>query len=81
VGEGYDATALWRWLDELTAELTADDRRAVRDAVAEHVGAGGQPTRTELANLAAYACGQMSMAHYLTLAGHERRRGAPEKHP
>ena len=72
---GYDVTALWRWVDELTAQLSAADRAAIRAAVAGHVAHGGQPTRTDIADLVAYATGAMSMAHYLTITTHRRAAG------
>ena len=73
VAEGYDLAALWRCVDELTAELSAQDRRAVCDAVAEHVAQGWQPTHSQVTDLVAYASGAMSMAHYLTIVGNDRR--------
>jgi hypothetical protein len=75
VGDGYDVTALWRWVDELTGQLSAADRRAIRDAVAAHLTHGRQSSHTDIADLVAYATGSMSMAHYLTITTHRRAAG------
>jgi hypothetical protein len=75
VGAGYDVTALGRWVDELTAQLSPADRYAIRGAVAGHVAHGGQPTHTDIADLVAYATGAMSMAHYLTITTNRRTAG------
>lgn len=53
VGGGYDVAALWRWVDELTARLSATDRAAIREAVGGHLAHGGQPTHTDIADLVA----------------------------
>ena len=73
VEDGYDVAALWRCVDELTADLHAEDRGAVRDAIAEHVAEGWQPTHRDVADFVAYASGSMSMAHYLTTISNRRR--------
>ena len=73
VSQGYDMAAVWRWVDELTAELTMRDRNTIRDAITDHMLQGWRPNcAADVTDLLAYATGTMSMAHYLTLVQHNR---------
>jgi len=73
-GDGDELAALWRRVDELTADLPAADRRAVRNAIADGVASGWQPSADDITRLVAYAAGEMSMADYLTHLTHTARR-------
>lgn len=65
-GDGDELAALWRRVDELSADLAPADQRAVRNAIAEGVLSGWQPTTDDITNLIAYAAGDITMADYLT---------------
>ncbi|ARV85413.1 hypothetical protein BWK49_28690 (plasmid) [Mycobacterium intracellulare subsp. chimaera] len=73
-GDGDELAALWRRVDELTAELPPADRRAVRNAIATNVLSGWQPTATDITKLVAYAAGEITMADYLTHVTQTARR-------
>ena len=60
--------------DELSANLPPTDRRAVRNAIANSVLQGRQPSATDIANLVTFAAGTISMAEYLTLVTQDRPR-------
>ncbi|ASW98458.1 MULTISPECIES: antitoxin VbhA family protein [Mycobacterium] len=66
VGDGDELAGLWRTVDELSADLPAPDRRAVRNAIANSVLEGHQPTADQIGRLVAFAAGKISMADYLT---------------
>ncbi|KPN46760.1 hypothetical protein AN933_25650 [Mycobacterium intracellulare subsp. chimaera] len=73
-GDGDELAALWRRVDELSAELAPADRRAVRNAIAEGVLSGWQPSADDITRLVAYAAGDISMADYLTHLTQTARR-------
>ncbi len=60
--------------DELSADLSPADQRAVRNAIAEGVLSGWQPTTDDITRLVAYAAGDISMADYLTHLTQTARR-------
>ncbi|HWF71633.1 MAG TPA: hypothetical protein VG187_19105 [Mycobacterium sp.] len=66
MSEDDELATLWRTVDELSAELTPADQRAVRNAIANSVLDGYYPTADWIARLVAFAAGEISMADYLT---------------
>ena len=70
MGEDEELAALWRRVDDLSAELTPADRRAVRDAIATNVLSGWHPNADDITRLVAFAAGQISAADYLTAITH-----------
>jgi hypothetical protein len=66
VGEDEELAALWRTVDDLSAELAPADRRAVRNAIANNVLSGWHPSVDDITRLVDYAAGKTSMADYLT---------------
>ncbi|AOS95140.1 hypothetical protein AN931_25540 [Mycobacterium intracellulare subsp. chimaera] len=79
VGDDKELAALWRTVDELSAELAPADRRALRDVIANSVLEGHHPTAGEITNLVAFAAGKISMADYLTHATHAAKPGAAKR--
>jgi hypothetical protein len=63
-----DVMRLWRAVDELTAELSDADCRAVYTAIASGVADGWRPTHTEITNLVAFAKQQAIAAQHDSLA-------------
>jgi len=75
VGEDAGLAALWRRVDELSAELAPADRRAVRNVIADTVVSGWHPSDDDVTRLVAFAAGHISAADYLsavTRAAHTR---------
>ena len=58
--------ALWLRVDKLSAELPSAGRAAVRDAVANNVLSGWEPSDDAITRLVDYAAGKTTMADYLT---------------
>lgn len=61
-----ERAALWRRVDELSAQLPPAGRAAVRDAIANNVLSGWEPSDDAITRLVDYAAGKTSMADYLT---------------
>lgn len=57
-----DAVLLWSFVDELTAGLSEGECRAVYSALASGIADGWRPTRTEVADLVAFARQQATAA-------------------
>lgn len=70
VDEDEELAALWRRVDELSADLPPTDQRAVRDAIATNVLSGWHPSTDDITRLVAFAAGQISAADYLTAVTH-----------
>ncbi|MCA2261606.1 MULTISPECIES: hypothetical protein [Mycobacteriaceae] len=51
MGDDKELAALWRTVDELSAELAPADRRALRDVIANSVLEGHHSTAGEITNL------------------------------
>ncbi len=66
MGEDEELAALWRRVDELSAELPPADQHAVRNAIADDVLSGWHPSADDITRLVAFAAGQISAADYLT---------------
>ncbi|WP_293004149.1 hypothetical protein [Mycobacterium sp.] len=76
VDDDEELAALWRRVDELSADLPPADQRAVRNTIATNVLDGHLPDAQEIARLVAFAAGQISAADYLTAvtrAAHARQ--------
>lgn len=61
-----ELAALWRRVDTLAAELPPAGRAAVRNAIANNVLSGWNPSDDAITGLVDYAAGKTSMADYLT---------------
>lgn len=70
VDEDDELAALWRRVDELSADLTPADQRAVRNAIANNVLSGWHPSADDITRLVAFAAGHISAADYLTAVTH-----------
>lgn len=66
LGEDEELAALWRRVDELSAELAPADRAAVRNAIANNVLSGWHPSDDAITRLVNFAAGKTSAADYLT---------------
>jgi hypothetical protein len=65
--EDQELAALWRrGVEKLSAQLPPAGRAAVRDAIANNVLSGWQPSDDAITRLVNYAAGKTSMADYLT---------------
>lgn len=59
-----DLALMWHIVDERSADLPHDDRRAVRSVIATSVLQGKLPTIDEIGHLIAFAAGRISMGEY-----------------
>ncbi|WP_301150588.1 hypothetical protein [Mycobacterium simiae] len=64
--EDEQLAALWRRVDTLSAELSPAGRAAVRDAIANNVLSGWNPSDDAITRLVDYAAGKTTLADYLT---------------
>ena len=64
--EGDELAALWRRIEDLSAELPPAGRAAVRDAIANNVLSGWHPSDDAITRLVDFAAGKTSAADYLT---------------
>lgn len=70
VSEDEELAALWRTVDDLSAELPPAGQRAVRNAIATNVLSGWHPSTDDITRLVAFAAGKTSMADYRTAVTH-----------
>lgn len=64
--DDQELAALWRRVDNLSAELPPAGRAAVRDAIANNVLSGWDPSDDAITRLVDYAAGKTTLADYLT---------------